>query len=567
MSAKFLEIGAFQGGQTLGFVVSGVALGSYSVIISGPSGPLASVPVTVTSSGPAVSITGFNADSAQDMGQCYAVTLTLNNNSSSTQSGQVSIGESASYFTVDEQVDPSSQTTFLGAEHPASKPPSNDNAGACNGPGLTQSVSIGPNQTQAVTFRVSHHWDWIPQPGVQDVAALVLSTLDPVVLKGILGKLLAGGIDGSHAGAQIFGNMHPVLRAKYQYAPLMTGLLQGATVASGVAPSKTVTITVSSLKQDAFSGSLALSVVGLVLDFSGVGWVPGLVVGAGSFAANVIAYDPNPSYTQPVVAQPVHITQLDSLPAGQAHDCGQQVEQFISNVMAAQAAGTEAEGAAEAGDSTWYATQLSAANGFLNSATSQQSAITGCVSQLPAGSPAAGGLSPDLQSALTQIGVPTQGIQSLVQAASQAAPNVTPSASAATTALQQAFSSLQNVAVVLQPSPPSPSAGSVTYAAGWNLVGGPTGMTLTGTAASLYTFQASDKNYETVGSNVLTAPQGYWAYFPTSNTVKVPQVAGQTTSINLPANHFVMIGDPFDVPVTLSGADIVYAYSPSGGYS
>lgn len=64
----------------------------------------------------------------------------------------------------------------------------------------------------------------------------------------------------------------------------------------------------------------------------------------------------------------------------------------------------------------------------------------------------------------------------------------------------------------------------------------------------------------------LAAPEGYWAYFPSATTVTLPTVAAQATTLVLPPGHYTMVGDPFDGPAVLTGADAVSTYSASTGY-
>ena len=105
---------------------------------------------------------------------------------------------------------------------------------------------------------------------------------------------------------------------------------------------------------------------------------------------------------------------------------------------------------------------------------------------------------------------------------------------------------------------------AVSYPAGWNLVGGPSGTIESGAAGALYTYQAGDSNYESsTPSTPLQAPKGYWAYFPTAATVMLPVVTAQTGQATLPANQFIMVGNPTDSTVSLSGADIVDTFTPA----
>lgn len=108
---------------------------------------------------------------------------------------------------------------------------------------------------------------------------------------------------------------------------------------------------------------------------------------------------------------------------------------------------------------------------------------------------------------------------------------------------------------------------SVTYAAGWNLVGGPAGTTLMGANGPLYAFRAGDTSYETVSAgSPLTAGVGYWAYFNTAVTETLPMNMGQPSAMPLPAGQFVLIGNPNSVPMIVTGADTVLTYDAVHGY-
>lgn len=107
---------------------------------------------------------------------------------------------------------------------------------------------------------------------------------------------------------------------------------------------------------------------------------------------------------------------------------------------------------------------------------------------------------------------------------------------------------------------------SVSYAAGWNIVAGPTGSTLTGNTGPLYSFRPGDTGYELAASgSPLTAGVGAWAYFAanTTTTIGIGNPGGMT--IQLPAGQFVLIGNSGDTTATVSGADTVFVYNPSTG--
>ena len=113
---------------------------------------------------------------------------------------------------------------------------------------------------------------------------------------------------------------------------------------------------------------------------------------------------------------------------------------------------------------------------------------------------------------------------------------------------------------------PSSTATVVTAQPGWNLVSRPAGTVLQGAAGSLYTFQATDTNYESFpASTPLKANLGYWAYFPAAATFSLNAAAPQTTTVSLPANHYLMVGNPTDGAVNLSGADVVFVFNAATG--
>lgn len=120
------------------------------------------------------------------------------------------------------------------------------------------------------------------------------------------------------------------------------------------------------------------------------------------------------------------------------------------------------------------------------------------------------------------------------------------------------------------PPPPPPTGGgtgTVTFQGSWNLVGCPTGTVLTGATGNIFTFQAGNTAYQSFPvTTALTAPQGYWAFFtaPTTVTLATPPTATSQT-VALPVNQFIMVGNPFGVPVSLSGASQVFVYNTTTG--
>lgn len=125
--------------------------------------------------------------------------------------------------------------------------------------------------------------------------------------------------------------------------------------------------------------------------------------------------------------------------------------------------------------------------------------------------------------------------------------------------------------VYVSPGAPCPSGvATITYPAGWVLVGGPTGTVISGNVGPLYSWRAGDPTYEVIPPGTsLTAGMGYWAYFTVGGSATFPPIPLATTvstSVPLPPMQFEMIGNPGTTPATVSGADVVLIYQPGGGY-
>ncbi|HLZ72234.1 MAG TPA: hypothetical protein VKV26_20215 [Dehalococcoidia bacterium] len=119
-----------------------------------------------------------------------------------------------------------------------------------------------------------------------------------------------------------------------------------------------------------------------------------------------------------------------------------------------------------------------------------------------------------------------------------------------------------------RPDRPLASALSVTYPAGWNLVGGPAGTTLTGASGKLYTFGFRDKQYESLASDTpLTGGLGYWAYFPSGGSATLGESGPCVIAVPIGAGEWVMVGHPWATgTATVRGAERVLKYQPGSGY-
>lgn len=124
----------------------------------------------------------------------------------------------------------------------------------------------------------------------------------------------------------------------------------------------------------------------------------------------------------------------------------------------------------------------------------------------------------------------------------------------------------------------------VAFAAGWNLVGGPPGWNLFFNPVAgdgyltypLYTFQVNDTTYEVISASgsqagmctIIPGGVGVWAYFSAPLTERlIAPIAGRSVplTVSLPPSHWIMIGNPAEVPVNVSGADVVETYDTATG--
>ena len=107
---------------------------------------------------------------------------------------------------------------------------------------------------------------------------------------------------------------------------------------------------------------------------------------------------------------------------------------------------------------------------------------------------------------------------------------------------------------------------AVTYAAGWNLVAGPEGSRLSGASGSVFTLQPGDTDYEVFAADSpLHGGYGYWAFFPSGGSITLTG-GSNTFSVASVPGQFIMVGNPSQSVVTISGADTAYTYTPSAGY-
>ena len=120
------------------------------------------------------------------------------------------------------------------------------------------------------------------------------------------------------------------------------------------------------------------------------------------------------------------------------------------------------------------------------------------------------------------------------------------------------------------PVDPVPMGGNtVTYHAGWNLVGGPRGTSLVAAGAPLFTLLPGDTAYRTVAATDATVSGfGYWAYFARDVTVQLSGAEAPFYSALAPPGQWFLIGNDSGVePMRIYGAVEALAFdSQSGKY-
>jgi hypothetical protein len=114
------------------------------------------------------------------------------------------------------------------------------------------------------------------------------------------------------------------------------------------------------------------------------------------------------------------------------------------------------------------------------------------------------------------------------------------------------------------------SPATVNYPAGWNLISGRAvqGLAAEGATVPLYTYSA-DGGYERTTVDAQAPPMaGYWAYFAGPRSVMLPPGPMYVATVPLPAQQFVLVGNPGTWPANtgaMSVPYVLYVYDPVRG--
>jgi hypothetical protein len=124
---------------------------------------------------------------------------------------------------------------------------------------------------------------------------------------------------------------------------------------------------------------------------------------------------------------------------------------------------------------------------------------------------------------------------------------------------------------------PCTGGGAIPYPAGWSLIAAYSGTDVFYSDGALYTLNLGEAAYEPVPSHTaqgltwtsLESGSGYWVYFdqPTDVYFPSPPPSHSPLIIQLPPSQFVLIGNPYETPAAIVGADAVYTYRQDSGYS
>jgi hypothetical protein len=107
---------------------------------------------------------------------------------------------------------------------------------------------------------------------------------------------------------------------------------------------------------------------------------------------------------------------------------------------------------------------------------------------------------------------------------------------------------------------------TVSYDAGWNLVGVTDGTPLPGVQGGLFEL-ASDGSGYVAAENGPVSSRGYWAYFAVPAQIVLSPADDGSVTIDAAPAIWTLVGNPGERPVRLSGLSTAYGYDPVAGYS
>ncbi|MGI8553635.1 MAG: hypothetical protein ACR2PL_23035, partial [Dehalococcoidia bacterium] len=111
---------------------------------------------------------------------------------------------------------------------------------------------------------------------------------------------------------------------------------------------------------------------------------------------------------------------------------------------------------------------------------------------------------------------------------------------------------------------PPGSGASVTFPRGWNLVGGPADSTF---LVPLFIYDSAGGQYQTLDAGRgVKGGYGYWAFFSVPTTIAFTSNGSPSATLPIFGGQWQQVADPSaTASVTVTGADVVYTYDPTGG--
>jgi hypothetical protein len=360
----------------------------------------------------------FEVDGASEEKKCYSISVVVKNTSSSEKTGSIDISESASYW----------QVLNSGAKREVRSPmeafEGQDTRPTCNGivPAFRQTITVPPGESKMIDIETAHDWDWIEKP---DAFWNGISLVRSVLSGGLLLALVDGVIELWEAVDLVYEAVDWSPTAKYTYTLKTTDI----EVPKGTKASKEISVKVAPWKVEALKSTLKSMMSGYpTCTIAGLNRLIGPFICLAhtyeGISAYEIAYDPDVDFETLVEPEPADVSKLSELPDGLGRDCGLAALESMSFIDASKRSAFKAAAARDAGNDTWYATQLVASQRFMMEASQRYLSATACLSASVAALSSTDELSSDTARILTEGGIPNSVVAELQSASAELAPEI-----------------------------------------------------------------------------------------------------------------------------------------------
>lgn len=222
----------------------------------------------------------------------------------------------------------------------------------------SKSQIIPAGETATFTFKVYNYWNWIP-PFVWDEA----------IVKFVIGFIQPIAISSS---SFFIDSVLAIMEAK---STQVYSITQSEATTDGIIFHKPLTLHVPQYKEKSLASSFGASFLSTFYTFLGSTITPVMPVGLTFFLYEVLftliswefynmAYDPDPNFTDVTVPQTISITEVNTLPDGQAKKVSLSALDLFALTEAMNTSWNRYAGAKEANDSKWMIIQLQAARNY-----------------------------------------------------------------------------------------------------------------------------------------------------------------------------------------------------------